>query len=305
VKTVATIESLRATLAEARERGQSIGFVPTMGALHEGHLSLLHKAAAECDLVVVSIFVNPTQFRPGEDLEKYPRKMAADAALADLNGADILFAPGVDEIYPSGATTTVSVSGISETLCGDPSRRGHQHFDGVATVVSKLFNIVQPDAAYFGQKDAQQLAVIKRLVSDLNMPVRVVGCPTVRESDGLAMSSRNAFLAPAERKRACALNHALRLAEKMIAGGARDVAAVKQAALRELSAVEVEYFELVDPLTMQPVEQIEGPVLAAVAAHVGATRLIDNLILQPVSLVTSTTAEMFDNFPSTLQGAAA
>ncbi len=200
MRTIRTVGELRAALAPARREGRSIGLVPTMGAFHDGHLSLMRHARADCDVVVVSLFVNPTQFGAGEDLGAYPRDEQRDAGLASEEGADLLFAPPIEQVYPDGFATTVSVTGITEVLDGDPERRGREHFDGVATVVTKLFNMAQPDVAYFGQKDAQQALVIQRLVRDLDIPVRVEVCPTVREEDGLAMSSRNVYLSPDERE---------------------------------------------------------------------------------------------------------
>lgn len=202
MRTLTTLEALRNELDVVRISGKSIGLVPTMGALHEGHLSLIDRSVAENGVTVVTIFVNPTQFRPGEDLDAYPRQLEDDTALAAERGADFLFVPTVDEIYPIGDATSVTVTEITERLCGDQGRRGHQHFDGVTTVVAKLFNIVGADRAYFGQKDAQQVAVIRRMASDLNFRVEVIACPTVREADGLALSSRNAYLTDAERPRA-------------------------------------------------------------------------------------------------------
>ncbi len=281
--TIEHVQELRSALSEARRIGHSVGLVPTMGALHDGHLALVDRARAENDCVVVTVFVNPTQFRPGEDLGEYPRRLEQDLALARAHGADIVFAPPEPEVYRPGHSTTVSVAGISETLCGDATRRGREHFDGVATVVTKLLNMVQPDRAYFGEKDAQQLAVIRRLVEDLDIPVEVVGCPTVREADGLAMSSRNAYLNPDERRRARALWLTLQAARNAVTAGERSAAAIIEAARPALAELDsVEYFELVDPATMAPVQRVDGPVLAAIAARCGDTRLIDNLILEPV-----------------------
>lgn len=284
MRSVRQVADLRELLAQVRRNGESVGLVPTMGALHEGHLSLIDRARLENDIVVVSVFVNPTQFRPGEDLEQYPRRLTQDGELAAERGADIVFAPNCQEVYGDGHATTISVSGVSERLCGDPERRGREHFDGVATVVTKLFNMVQPDRAYFGQKDAQQLAVIERLVSDLDIPVQVVPCPTVREPDGLAMSSRNAYLSPGERTRALAIWDALNAARAAVADGERNVAKVLAGAGQLLAPLdEVEYFELVDPQTMRPVPEIDAPVRALIAARCGGTRLIDNLLLEPAS----------------------
>jgi pantoate--beta-alanine ligase len=252
-----------------------------MGALHEGHLSLLAAARCECDVVVMSLFVNPTQFSAGEDLASYPRDEAADAELARGAGVDLLFAPAAAEIYPPGFATSIVVTGVSERLEG--AARGSGHFDGVATVVTKLFNIVGPDVAYFGQKDAQQAVVIKRLVADLDIPVRIAVCPTVREDDGLARSSRNAYLSERERERAVGLSRALDEARSRIALGERDSGAAAAAARRELAAhqIEPEYLEIVDPETLENVATVDGPVLVAVAAKVGRARLIDNVIASP------------------------
>jgi pantoate--beta-alanine ligase len=276
MRTLRSIAELRAALAEPRRSGAEIGLVPTMGAFHEGHLSLMRQAREECDTVVVSLFVNPTQFNYSSDLGAYPRDEAGDAVLAAEVGVDFLFAPPVEELYPTGFATTVSVSGITGELEG--IHRGRGHFDGVTTIVTKLLNIAGPDVAYFGQKDAQQAVVIKRLVRDLDMPVRIAICPTVREPDGLAMSSRNRHLDPAERSRATALHRALRTAEAAVAAGLRDPGVVQARARAELTScnVEPEYLELVHADTLAPVATIDGDVLAVLAARVGDTRLIDN-----------------------------
>ena len=281
-----TKAELRAALEEARRAGRTIGLVPTMGSLHEGHLSLIRAARAECDLVAVSLFVNPTQFGAGEDLDRYPRDEARDLRLAAGAGADLVFAPSVEEVYPDGPSdlaTRVEVTGpLVEVLDGDPSRRGPEHFRGVTTVVAKLFNLVGPDVAYFGQKDAQQAAVIRRLVRDLDFPVRIEVLPTVREPDGLAMSSRNAYLEPADRERATALSRALAAAERGAQAGSLGMGL--EAARRELAeaGIEPEYLEARDAETLEPVKQLEDrPVLVAVAAQVGAARLIDNVLIQP------------------------
>ncbi|HLJ03838.1 MAG TPA: pantoate--beta-alanine ligase [Solirubrobacteraceae bacterium] len=276
MRTLRTVIELRAALTEHRRAGDTIGLVPTMGAFHEGHLSLMRRARGENDVVVVSLFVNPSQFNEQTDLDHYPRNEAADAELARELGIDYLFAPEADEVYPDGFATTVHVSGVTERLEGD--YRGPGHFDGVTTVVTKLFNMVGPDVAYFGQKDAQQALVIKQLVRDLNLTVRIEICPTVRESDGLALSSRNAHLNAEERARALSINRALRLAREAVDAGERHATAIRARALAELTAagVEPEYFELVRTDTMAPVQRVEGDVLAVVAARVGGTRLIDN-----------------------------
>jgi pantoate--beta-alanine ligase len=274
--TVRTVAGIRAAVRKARRDGASIGLVPTMGAFHDGHLSLMRRAREQCDQVVVSLFVNPAQFNDQADLDRYPRDERRDAALAAGAGVDFLFAPPVEQVYPPGFATTVSIAGVTESLEG--AHRGRGHFDGVATVVAKLFSMVSPDVAYFGQKDAQQVAVIRQLVRDLDMPVRVEACPTVREPDGLAMSSRNVLLSGAERERATALHRALAAARESVAAGERDAAAVRAAAIAALTSrgIEPEYFELVSAGTLVPVRRIDGEVLALVAARVGATRLIDN-----------------------------
>jgi len=274
--TVRTVADVRATVSKARRDGASIGLVPTMGAFHDGHLSLMRRAREQCDQVVVSLFVNPAQFNDQADLDRYPRDERRDAALAAAAGVDLLFAPPVEQVYPPGFATTVSIAGVTESLEG--AHRGRGHFDGVATVVAKLFNMVAPDVAYFGQKDAQQVAVIRQLVRDLDMPVRIEACPTVREPDGLAMSSRNVLLSGAERERATALHRALAAARESVAAGERDATTVRAAAIAALASrgIEPEYFELVSPDTLAPVRRIDGEVLALVAARVGVTRLIDN-----------------------------
>lgn len=281
MKTVRTIAELRAELAEPRRAGRRIGLVPTMGSFHEGHLSLIRQAREHCDTVVVSLFVNPTQFGEGEDVDAYPRDEQRDAALAEAERADLLFAPPVAEVYPDGFATTVRVHGLTDVLCGDPDRRGPEHFDGVTTVVSKLFNMVAPDVAYFGQKDAQQALVIRRLARDLDIPVRIEVCPTMREHDGLAMSSRNVHLSAEERHRAPALWRALDAADSLVSGGERDAVAVLAAARSELerARIEPDYLELRSATDLAPVEQVNGSTVLAVAARVGQTRLIDNKVL--------------------------
>ncbi len=281
MKATTTVAELRAALREPKRVGQTIALVPTMGAFHQGHLSLMRRARAECDVVVVSLFVNPSQFNDPADLAAYPRDAERDAVLAAEIGVDHLFAPAVEEVYPPGFATAVSVAGLTETLEG--RHRGRAHFDGVSTVVTKLFNMVGPDVAYFGQKDAQQALVIRRLVRDLDIPVRIEVCPTIREPDGLALSSRNAHLSPDDRARAAALHRALDAVRQAVAAGERDPAAARAHALAALKAaqIEPEYFELVSNHTLAPVERIDGDVLAVVAARVGATRLIDNQLIQP------------------------
>ena len=280
MKTLRAIAELRAELDAPRRAGRRIGLVPTMGALHEGHLSLIRRARADCEIVVVTLFVNPGQFDEAADLRAYPRDEARDAQLAARAGADVLFAPAPGEIYPPGFATTISVAGVSEPLEG--RSRGAAHFAAVATVVAKLLNIAQPDVAFFGQKDAQQVAVIRRLVRDLDIPVAIEVGPTVREPDGLALSSRNVRLRDGERERATALPRALRAAREAAAAGERDAAAIAAAARAALAAqgIEPEYLELVTPDTFSVVSQVDGePVLVALAARVGDVRLIDNDIL--------------------------
>jgi pantoate--beta-alanine ligase len=281
VRTLRTVAELREALAEPRRQGRRIGLVPTMGAFHEGHLELIRRARADNDVVVVSLFVNPAQFGPGEDLDTYPRNEARDSALAAELGVDVLFAPPVEEVYPPGFATTVSVAGLTEVLDGHPDRRGSGHFEGVATVVTKLLNMAQPDAAYFGQKDAQQALVIKRLARDLDMPAAIEVVPTVREPDGLAMSSRNAYLTHEERERALGLSRALDAAGREVAAGRRDARSVLDAASRELDAsgIEPEYLELRSADDLSPTDRVNGRTLLAVAARVGRARLIDNAIL--------------------------
>jgi pantoate--beta-alanine ligase len=291
MRTVRTVIELRAALAPDRRAGRTIGLVPTMGALHEGHLSLIAHARAHCDVVVVSLFVNPSQFDERADLERYPRRGEHDSTLAARAGADVLFAPSVEEMYPAGFATSVEVLGMTDRLEGEV--RGAAHFRGVSTVVTKLLCMVGPDVAYFGQKDAQQVLVIRRLVSDLNLPVRVEVCPTVREDDGLAMSSRNARLSPDERERALALPAALRAASELAETSERSAAALLEAAREAMAPfdVEPEYVELVDPHTFQALDSLQAPALLVLAARVGAVRLIDNVMLTPASVhATSTPA---------------
>jgi pantoate--beta-alanine ligase len=273
------IPATRAAIAAARRTGRRIGFVPTMGYLHDGHLSLMAAARRDETWVVVSIFVNPTQFGPNEDFERYPRDTAGDLHKSEAAGVELVFMPQVSDMYRRDATTTVRVVGLTDTLCG-PSRPGH--FDGVATVVAKLFNIVQPDRAYFGQKDVQQLAVIRRMVRDLDLPVEVVGCPIVREPDGLAMSSRNAMLSGDERSRAVALYNSLCTARDRVRAGEREATALTEqmrAVIQTAQPTSIDYISVVDPDTLQPLDRISGPVLVALAVRFGGTRLIDNLLI--------------------------
>jgi pantoate--beta-alanine ligase len=274
-----TIEEMRSAGRTLRRGGERLGFVPTMGALHEGHLSLVRAAKASCDVVAASIFVNPTQFGPTEDLAKYPRSFERDCELLEKEGVELLFAPSVDEMYPAGAVTWVTVEELSAKLDGR-SRPGH--FRGVTTVVAKLFHIVEPDAAFFGQKDAAQVAIIRRMATDLNFPVEIVACPIVRETDGLAMSSRNAYLDPQQRKQALVLHRSLLRAKKFWEAGERNAAKLVAAAEEEFAAeksVRLDYFEIVDPDNLDPLSDVGNGALVAVAAFIGATRLIDNVVL--------------------------
>ena len=279
METISSATQMTALSKQARRAGKRVGFVPTMGALHPGHLSLVRAARAQCDVVVVSIFVNPTQFGPNEDFGKYPRTLETDSAMLAAEKTDYLFFPAVDEIYPPGATTWVEVEGLSNKLDGI-SRPGH--FRGVTTVVSKLFNIVQPEAAYFGQKDAAQAANIRKMVRDLKFDVEIVVCPIVREADGLAMSSRNVYLQGAQRKQALVLSRALQRIKELAAKGEKDaarlIAAGKQVMADE-PAVLLDYLEIVNPDTLESAADVSKGALVAVAAYVGTTRLIDNLVL--------------------------
>jgi len=279
MRTLRTIGEVRAALARARRGDRIVGLVPTMGALHDGHLALIRAAGAECDEVVVSVFVNPTQFNEAADLQAYPRDETRDVALAQSAGAGIVFAPSVEEMYPRGFATAVLVGGVSETLEGE--QRGVEHFRGVATVVTKLLTIVGPDVAYFGQKDAQQTVVLRRLVGDLNLPVRIVVCPTVREADGLALSSRNGRLSAHERERALALSRGLQAATSRHRDGERDAARLIEVAAAEMdrAAIAPEYLVIVDPDNLTPLERVDDEALLAVAARIGDTRLIDNVLL--------------------------
>jgi pantoate--beta-alanine ligase len=274
-----TIAALRAVCAEAHHAGRIVGLVPTMGYLHEGHRSLMRAARAETDLVVVTIFVNPLQFGPGEDLERYPRDPDGDAAVCEEEGVDVVFAPPVDHMYPRPPLTTVHVARLTEAMCG-LSRPAH--FDGVTTVVTKLFSIVGPCHAYFGRKDAQQLAVVRRMAADLDLPVQVVGCPLVREPDGLALSSRNAYLSGEERTAALVLSRALRRAADAAVAGERDAATLRdlvRTTVEPEPLVALEYVDVRDAHELTELAQLDGDVLIALAARVGATRLIDNVTL--------------------------
>lgn len=274
---------MRHASRSTRLAGKRLGLVPTMGALHEGHLSLVRAARTSSDAIAASIFVNPTQFGPNEDLAKYPRSFERDCAMLEREGVAFVFAPSVEEMYPAGAVTWVSVEELSGKLDGR-SRPGH--FRGVTTVVAKLFHIVEPDVAFFGQKDAAQVAIIRRMVRDLNLPVEIVTCPIVREADGLAMSSRNAYLNAEQRKQALVLHRSLMKLQKLVDAGVRDAASLKSAAQEEFAQrtlttqdVRLDYFEIVNPDTLEPVIDISNGALVAVAAYLGTTRLIDNLLL--------------------------
>jgi pantoate--beta-alanine ligase len=289
METVKTIAEVRLTLAQARSRGRRIALVPTMGAFHEGHLELMRWAKEGVGLppaggerssfVAISIFVNPTQFGPNEDFTAYPRDLAKDSRLAESVGADLVFTPAVEEIYPPGETTRVRVARLDESLCG-PFRPGH--FEGVATIVAKLLNIFQPDSAYFGQKDYQQLKIIQQMARDLHFPVKIIPVPTVREADGLAMSSRNAYLSPAERAAAPLLYQGLQSAQALAGQGERRVEKLIETALRVIQsnpAVRIQYLELRNAETLEPLALLDKPAVLALAAHLGDTRLIDNVIL--------------------------
>jgi pantoate--beta-alanine ligase len=274
-----SIYDMQAASRDVRRAGKRLGFVPTMGALHEGHLSLVRAARASSDVVAASIFVNPTQFGPNEDLAKYPRSFERDCEMLEREGVSLLFAPSVEEMYPAGAATWVTVEELSGKLDGR-SRPGH--FRGVTTVVAKLFHAVEPDAAFFGQKDAAQVAIVRRMVRDLNFAVEIVVCPIVREADGLAMSSRNAYLDPQHRMRALVLHRALKRVQDLVRAGEHDVARLLAAGREEVAAensVRLDYFEIIDPNTLDPVDNLTKGALVAIAAYVASTRLIDNILL--------------------------
>ncbi len=280
MKKIAAVDEMRAAAGEAKAEGQTIGFIPTMGYLHDGHLSLVEASLKKADVTVVSIFVNPLQFGPQEDFQRYPRDPARDETLLENSGAGILFQPEDLEMYPEGYRTMVEVSGLQDKLCGR-SRPGH--FKGVATVVLKLFHIVQPDYAFFGQKDAQQAIILRRMAEDLNLDVRIEVSPIIREPDGLAMSSRNAYLSPEERRAARVLFRSLEEARRMFAGGQRIAEPLRDQMLHLIGSeplAEVDYVEIVNPRTLDPVDKIEEDVLVAVAVFIGRTRLIDNTILK-------------------------
>lgn len=279
MRIVKTIDEVRKTVKEWKREGLTVGLVPTMGYLHEGHKSLIERAVKENDRVVVSDFVNPTQFAPNEDFESYPRDINADAALCEDAGASIIFNPEADEMY-TDALTFVDMNKITKVLCG---KTRPIHFSGVCTVVSKLFNIVTPDKAYFGEKDAQQLCVIRKMVKDLNFDIEIVGCPIVREADGLAKSSRNTYLSADERKAALCLSRALKLGKKMIKNGETDADAVTAAVTAEIEQeplAKIDYVEMVDLDTLETLKTVKKPLLCAVAVYIGKTRLIDNFIME-------------------------
>ncbi|MGI5969115.1 MAG: pantoate--beta-alanine ligase [Lachnospiraceae bacterium] len=278
MKIVSTVNDVRSTVKEWKKNGLKVGLVPTMGFLHEGHLSLIKKAVAENDKVIVSVFVNPTQFGPNEDFEAYPRDLNKDAALCEEAGADLIFHPEPKEMYPDGFCSSVNMTGLTDALCG---KSRPIHFQGVCTVVSKLFNIAAPDNAYFGEKDAQQLAIIKRMVKDLNFDIKITGCPIIREEDGLAKSSRNTYLNPEERQAALVLSKAVKCGRSLVEGGEKDSAVI----LKEMKSIieneplaRIDYVEIVDMNTMKNIDKVKGDVLCAMAVYIGKTRLIDNFI---------------------------
>jgi pantoate--beta-alanine ligase len=285
MKIIRSTAELREALDAPRRRGKRIGLVPTMGYFHEGHLSLMRRAREDCDIVVVSLFVNPTQFGKGEDLEAYPRDEDRDVELAAAVGVDLLWIPDIEQMYPEGFATSVEVSSeLTDVLEGDPERRGPSHFRGVTTIVVKLFNSVQPDVAYFGRKDAQQAVIIQRMARDLDFPVRIEVLPTVREENGLALSSRNAYLDPEQREQATAISRALRAAERAALEGETSVTALVELAENELrsAGIEPEYVEARSAEDLSPIAELNGrPVLVAVAARVGRARLIDNVVIAP------------------------
>jgi pantoate--beta-alanine ligase len=279
MRTETTVAGMKAAAAELRARGRSIGLVPTMGYLHEGHLSLVRECRKRADVTVVSIFVNPLQFGPQEDFRRYPRDPERDASLLEKEGVDILFLPADGDMYPEGYRTSVEVAGLQDKLCG---RLRPGHFKGVATVVLKLFNIVRPDYAFFGQKDAQQVVVLRRMAKDLNMDVEIRALPIIREPDGLAMSSRNTYLSAEERRAAIVLSRSLEEARRMFEKGERAASLIRQRLLRAIASeplAKMDYAEVVDPSSLEPVERIEGRALVALAVSIGKTRLIDNTIL--------------------------
>ena len=278
MKIFRTVKEMQAFSREQKKAGKVIGLVPTMGALHEGHLTLMRTAKAACDVVIASVFVNPTQFGPNEDFEAYPRDLNKDAALCEEAGADLIFHPEPEEMYPDGFCSSVNMTGLTDALCG---KSRPIHFQGVCTVVSKLFNIAAPDNAYFGEKDAQQLAIIKRMVKDLNFDIKITGCPIIREEDGLAKSSRNTYLNPEERQAALVLSKAVKCGRSLVEGGEKDSAVI----LKEMKSIieneplaRIDYVEIVDMNTMKNIDKVKGDVLCAMAVYIGKTRLIDNFI---------------------------
>jgi len=278
MKLVHTIKEVREQVKEWRKEGLSVGFVPTMGYLHEGHKSLIDASVKENDRTVVSIFVNPTQFGPNEDFESYPRDIVKDSALCENAGANLIFNPEPEEMYPDGFCSYANITGLSDALCG---KSRPIHFKGVCTVVSKLFNIVCPDKAYFGEKDAQQLAIIKRMVKDMNFPIEIVGCPIIREEDGLAKSSRNTYLSPEERQAALILSKAIFEGKDMVLNGEKDADKIVSdmiAIIKSEPLAVIDYVEMVDMATMKNIHTVEGNVLCAIAVKIGKTRLIDNFI---------------------------
>ena len=281
MKIATTIAEVRAQVAAWKKEGLTVGLVPTMGYLHEGHASLVDTAVSQCDRVVASVFVNPTQFGPNEDLEDYPRDFDRDKALLEAHGCHLVFHPSVEEMYPAGAATYVEIlSDMPKQLCG---KSRPIHFRGVCTVVAKLFNIVTPDKAFFGQKDAQQLAILRRMVRDLSYGIELVGCPIVREDDGLAKSSRNTYLNPQERQAALVLSQAVKLGQELVAQGERSAVKLVAAMTAHIAAqplARIDYVEAVDGVTMEPVETLQGTVLVAMAVYIGKTRLIDNFIVE-------------------------
>ncbi len=278
MKTIRTVAEMKNIVSEVKKEGKSMGLIPTMGYFHEGHLSLIRKARKECDILIVSIFVNPTQFGPSEDYERYPRDLGRDELIAEREKVDFIFAPSVSEMYPSGYSTFLEVEGLSKVMCG----KSHPaHFRGVTTVVAKLFNLVQPDVAYFGQKDAQQAVIIKKMASDLNMGVEIHICPIVREKDGLAMSSRNAYLNEEERKAAPVLRRALLKAKDGITRSKKNAGEIREKITEVIEGeklARIDYIAIVDPENLQEVDNIEQEALIAIAVWIGKTRLIDNII---------------------------
>lgn len=279
IKVLSTVDETRAQVKEWKKQGLTVGLVPTMGFLHEGHQSLIKKAVEENDKVVVSVFVNPIQFAPNEDLETYPRDLEADKKLCESTGADLIFHPTPDEMYPDGFSTHIQMDNLTKELCG---KTRPTHFGGVCTVVGKLFNIVKPDKAYFGQKDAQQLAIIKRMVRDLNFDLEVVGCPIIREPDGLAKSSRNTYLSADERKAALILSKSIELGKELVASGEKNAQTIIKAMTDKINTeplARIDYVNVVDALNIEPIDVIKGETLVAIAVYIGKTRLIDNFII--------------------------